>query len=44
MITLKQLAELSGLSVRTVGRALSGNGYVAPEKKALVQCFSQIVT
>ena len=37
MITLKQLAELSGLSVRTVGRALSGQGYVAPEKRELVQ-------
>lgn len=41
MITLKQLAELSGLSVRTVGRALSGNGYVAPEKKALVQALAK---
>lgn len=41
MITLKQLAELSGLSVRTVGRALNGNGYVAPEKKALVQALAK---
>ena len=33
MITLKKLAELSGLSIRTVGRVLSGHPYVAPEKR-----------
>lgn len=36
MITLKQLAEISGLSVRTVGRALSGHPYVSEEKRKLV--------
>ena len=36
MITLKQLAELSGLSVRTVGRVLSGHPYVAADKRELV--------
>ena len=36
MITLKQLAELSGVSVRTVGRILQGHPYVAPDKRALV--------
>ena len=36
VITLKQLAELSGLSVRTVGRALSGHPYVSSDKRALV--------
>lgn len=41
MITLKQLAELSGLSVRTVGRALSGQGYVAPEKRELVRSLAE---
>ena len=41
MITLKQLAELSGLSVRTVGRALNGQGYVAPEKRDLVQSLAK---
>ncbi len=32
-ITLKQLAELAGLSVRTVSRALKEQGNIAPEKK-----------
>ena len=41
MITLKQLAELSGLSVRTVGRALNGQGYVAPEKRELVRSLAR---
>ena len=41
MVTLKQLAQLSGLSIRTVGRALSGKGYVAAEKKALVQALAK---
>ena len=41
MITLKQLAELSGLSVRTVGRALSGHPYVSPDKRALVLALAQ---
>ena len=36
MITLKQLAELSGLSIRTVGRALSGHPYVDEQKRKLV--------
>ena len=36
MITLKQLAELSNLSVRTVRRALSNHPYVAADKRELV--------
>ena len=41
MITLKQLAELSGLSVRTVGRALSGHPYVSADKRARVLALAQ---
>jgi len=36
VITLKQLAELSNLSVRTVRRALSNHPYVAADKRELV--------
>jgi len=36
-ITLKKLAELSGLSVRTVNRVLKNQGDVSPEKRALVR-------
>ena len=36
-VTLKKLAELSGLSVRTVNRVLKDQGDVAPEKRELVR-------
>ncbi len=35
-ITLKKLAELSGLSIRTVSRVLKNQAYVVPEKRELV--------
>ena len=35
-ITLKQLSELSGLSVRTVNRVLKGEAHVVPQKRDLV--------
>ena len=35
-ITLKQLAELSGLSVRTVSRVLKNQANVVPEKRETV--------
>jgi len=35
-ITLKQLAELSGLSIRTVNRVLKNEGNVVPEKQELI--------
>jgi DNA-binding LacI/PurR family transcriptional regulator len=36
-VTLKKLAELSGLSIRTVNRVLKDQGDVTPEKRALVR-------
>ncbi|MBP5530870.1 MAG: LacI family DNA-binding transcriptional regulator [Lentisphaeria bacterium] len=36
-VTLKKLAELSGLSIRTVNRVLKDQGDVSPEKRALVR-------
>ena len=36
-VTLKKLAELSGLSVRTVNRVLKDQGDVSPAKRALVR-------
>lgn len=36
MITLKQLSELSGLSIRTVSRILNGQPHVVAEKRDLV--------
>lgn len=36
-VTLKKLAELSGLSIRTVNRALKDQRDVTPEKRALVR-------
>ena len=35
-ITLKQLSELSGLSIRTVSRVLKGQAHVIPEKRDLI--------
>ena len=35
-ITLKQLSELSGLSIRTVSRVLKGQAHVVPEKRDLI--------
>ena len=35
-ITLKKLAELSGLSIRTVSRVLKDQANVIPEKRELV--------
>ena len=35
-ITLKKLAELSGLSIRTVSRVLKDQANVVPEKRELV--------
>lgn len=36
-VTLKKLAELSGLSIRTVNRVLKDQGDVSPEKRDLVR-------
>ena len=36
-VTLKKLAELSGLSIRTVNRVLKDQGEVSPEKCALIR-------
>ena len=33
MVTIKDVAKAAGAGTGTVSRALSGNGYVAPEKK-----------
>lgn len=33
MVTIKDVAQAAGVGTGTVSRALSGNGYVAPEKK-----------
>ncbi len=40
-ITLKQLAELSGLSVRTVSRVLKGEEHVVPEKRDMILALAQ---
>lgn len=36
MVTVKEIAERAGVGVGTASRALTGKGYVAPEKQALV--------
>ena len=41
MITLKQLAELSGYSVRTVQRVLSGQAHVTPEKREKILALAK---
>lgn len=40
-VTLKKLAELSGLSIRTVNRVLKDHGDVSPEKRALVRKLAE---
>lgn len=35
-LTIKDIAQLAGVSVATVSRAMSGNGYVSPEAKEQV--------
>lgn len=35
-LTIKDIARLSGVSIATVSRAMSGNGYVSPEAKEKV--------
>lgn len=41
MITLKQLAELSGYSVRTVQRVLSGQDHVSPAKREMILALAE---
>ncbi|MBR2434292.1 MAG: LacI family DNA-binding transcriptional regulator [Lentisphaeria bacterium] len=41
MITLKQLAELSGYSVRTVQRVLTGQAHVMPEKRERILALAK---
>lgn len=37
MTSLTDLSKLSGYSKATVSRALSGNGYVSPEARTIIQ-------
>lgn len=41
MVTIKQIAELCGVSRGTVDRVLNGRGKVRPEKAALVRAMAE---
>ena len=41
MVTIKQIAELCGVSRGTVDRVLNGRGKVKPEKAALVRAMAE---
>ena len=36
-ITLSKISEMTGVSCSTISRVLTGNGYVKPETKSLVE-------
>ncbi len=41
MVTIKDVAQVAGVSVKTVSRVLTGNGYASDETRAKVQRAAQ---